>query len=283
MLFIDPAEPQILGDITTTDCFEALSLDNYRNSPPTNLNLSPTQYSRSKSNLDQVYISRLTKQQDRENILPNINKTKPIQQQQRFSLQRQNSCKDVPEKLPKTNSIKHSVSEANINKGSLSSRTSSTRKNSFSKPSRNSSSVPNVSKIPQVNGTTKQQYRNFNNPVDIYVKTKISPDESPSEENEFVPISVDKPVGLDLDDFLPKHHTILGYQQQMPNMSDAEVLNVVLVGHEPMLGILKARQRSLQIILAQYRNKDLKSALEIAISTGDNAVLIDILGVINNK
>lgn len=113
--FSDPAAPQILSNINS-DSFEALSLDNtvnnYRNSPPPAINTN--KYSRSKSNLDQVYVSRLVKQQNRENILPNINKTKPVA---KFALQRQSSCKDVPEVVPKTGSIKHSVSEANINNG----------------------------------------------------------------------------------------------------------------------------------------------------------------------
>lgn len=41
-----------------------------------------------------------------------------------------------------------------------------------------------------------------NRPVDLYVK-KLSPDEIPVEENEFVPSCIDRPVGVDFDDFLP--------------------------------------------------------------------------------
>jgi hypothetical protein len=127
----------------------------------------------------------------------------------RFYLQRQSSCKDVPESAPKNNSIiKHSVSEANISKTSMSSKSSS-RKNSFSRSSRNSS-VPNVSKIPmnsartEKNGPVKAPPSYITStPVDIYVNSKISLDSSPSEEVEFVPVSIDRPVGLDLDDFLP--------------------------------------------------------------------------------
>lgn len=85
---------------------------------------------------------------------------------------------------------------------------SASRKNSFSRPSRNSS-VPNVSKIPNLNSARTVE-RNItkslpvsNTPVDIYVSSKISPEERPAEEDEFVPVSIDKAVGLDLDDFLP--------------------------------------------------------------------------------
>ncbi|KAG5876724.1 hypothetical protein JTB14_015513 [Gonioctena quinquepunctata] len=277
---LDPSEPQVLGDIIT-DSFEALSLDNninnYKNSPP---QLNSNHYSRSKSNLDQVYNSR---QQNRENILPNINKTKPAP---KFALQRQSSCKDVPEKVPKASNIKHSVSEANINKGSVSSRNSS-RKNSFSKPSRNSS-VPNVSKIPNLNSARIIEKGPVKpialTPVDIYVNSRISPEERPIEEDEdFIPVSLDKPVGLDLDDFLPKNHNTTGFQQQLPDMSEAEVLGIVMRGHEPMMGILNTRQRSMKLVLAQYRSKDMKSAVEMALAMDEVAILVDILGVINNK
>lgn len=176
-------------------------------SPPSTY--TSTKYSRSKSNLDQVYVSRLTKQQDRENNISNINKNKNQQlSTPRFYLQRQSSCKDVPENTSKTSSIiKHSVSDANISKNSLSSRNSS-RKNSFSKPSRNSS-VPNVSKIPSARNIDKvvpvktQLSYITSTSEDGYVSSKLSPDSSPSEEVEFVPVSIDRPVGLDLDDFLP--------------------------------------------------------------------------------
>jgi hypothetical protein len=79
--YLDPSEPQILADITT-DNFEALSLDNNVNNYTAPPAVTSSQYSRSKSNLDQVYVSRLTKQQEnRENIVSNGNKNK-VQQQQ---------------------------------------------------------------------------------------------------------------------------------------------------------------------------------------------------------
>lgn len=131
---LDPAQPQILGDVFNSaiceDTFGALSLgndiNNYKNSF-TIRNNSPDTFNRSKSNLDQVYHSKLTKQQsNRENILPNVvnksTKTTVPNNVGRFALQRQSSCKDVPERGSKSvqtqaNSIKHSVSEVNINKG----------------------------------------------------------------------------------------------------------------------------------------------------------------------
>lgn len=129
MYFSDPSQPQIIVDVFNTnscdDTFGALSLDNdinnYKNSFKIQNNCSD--FNRSKSNLDQVYHSRLTKQQNnRENILLNNNKSTKMGNGGKFALQRQSSCKDVPEKGSKSvqtqaNSIKHSVSEVNINKG----------------------------------------------------------------------------------------------------------------------------------------------------------------------
>ncbi|XP_057657568.1 katanin p80 WD40 repeat-containing subunit B1 isoform X1 [Diorhabda carinulata] len=275
-------EPQILGNIIT-ESLEALSLDNdinnYKNS---NMQLTVNHYSRSKSNLDQVYENR--KQKDnRENILPNINKTK---QAAKFVLQRQSSCKDVPEKPPKTSTnIKHSVSEANINKGSQSSRTSF-RKNSFSKPSRNSTSVPNVSKIPNVNSARSAVVKSTTLPqVDIYVSSVSANYEERIVEDRdmFIPVSLDRPVGLDLDEFLPKNYNALGFQQQMPDMSEAEVLGVIMRSHEPVMDIINTRLRSLKLVLNQYRSRDMKTAVESALAMGDIAVLVDVLGVINTK
>ncbi|XP_050501448.1 katanin p80 WD40 repeat-containing subunit B1 isoform X2 [Diabrotica virgifera virgifera] len=278
----DILEPQILGSIIT-ESFEALSLDNdlnnYKNS---NIQLNTNHYSRSKSNLDQVYENR-QQRDNRENILPNINRSKPAA---KFGLHRQSSCKDVPEKPPKpTSNIKHSVSEANINKGSLSSRASS-RKNSFSKPSRNSTSVPNVSKVPNSNSARSSVVKSNTLPqVDIYVNSaRVSPEEpTGGDDNVFVPVSIDRPVGLDMDDFLPKNYTSPGFQQQLPDMSEAEVLGVIMRGHDPIMDILNTRKRSLRLVLTQYRSKDMKTAVESAVAMGDVAVLVDLLGVINTK
>lgn len=75
----------------------------------------------------------------------------------------------------------------------------------------------------------------------------------------------------------------MGFQQQLSDMSEAEVLGVIMRGHEPIMGILSTRQRSLKLVVAQYRSKDMKSAIETALVMEDISVLVDILGVIINK
>lgn len=75
----------------------------------------------------------------------------------------------------------------------------------------------------------------------------------------------------------------MGFQQELPDMSEAEVLGALMRGHEPMMAMLVTRQRSLKLVLAQYRSKDLKAAFESAVSFGDLSILVDLLGVLNSK
>lgn len=277
---LDPTEPQILAEIGS-ESLEALSLDdtincNHNSSLPL---FNSTPYSRSKSNLDQIFASPRS---DPEIVLPKINNVKQ-QLYQKFNLQRQNSCKDVPEKLPKNN-IKHSMSEATLNKSSVVALRNISRKNSFSKPTRNSS-VPNVSRIPTTAKQLEKSVPVKSQPVDIYVNnnnsTKVSPEGSLSDD--YLPTAVDKPVGLDMDDFLPKNHHRCSFDKQLPDMSEAEVLGVVMRGHEPMMAVLVARQRNLKIVIAQHKTKDVKSAIETAITLNDLSVIVDFLSVFNNK
>lgn len=168
----------------------------YNPPPPPQPVLSPTAYSRSKSNLDQIYYSHLGKQEQPPDIEKPTQKTQKVQ---KLSLQRQSSCKEVPEKMSKSNAIRHSVSEVNINKSTVPSRVSS-RKNSFSKGS--------LQKIPQ---TPLRAMDRTNIPVpfvsstpivDNYVSPKISP-VTPPEEDGFVPALPDEAYGLNINDFLP--------------------------------------------------------------------------------
>lgn len=167
--------------------------------------INSTPIARSQSNLDTVYKSRKLKLDSEEND-NNKNKT---QVGQKFQLQRQYSCKDVPEKLPKTNDngIKHSASEVSLN--NVKSRPNS-RKNSFSKPSRNTTNIPNVSRIPNllncktvenhVNANKNEVHRQSeNNTSSTYYHKSSDLEHKPS----LVKVPVDRPIGLDLEEFLP--------------------------------------------------------------------------------
>ncbi|XP_017774062.1 PREDICTED: katanin p80 WD40 repeat-containing subunit B1 [Nicrophorus vespilloides] len=279
---VDPTQPQVLGECMDKS-FEALSLDhsvNYRQASPPSTPSTPstlnTTYARSKSNLDQVY-NRNSK------LEPKPPLQVKVQPSTKFGLQRQSSCKesgDKPGALKSSGNIRHSVSDVNLNKN-LSARNNNSRKNSFSKPTvKITASVPNVSKIPRNNERPLRPVQIT--PVDVYVSPKISPDDEISTENQFIPISIDKPVGLPVDDFLPTQHSYR-HQQQLPDMSETEVLGVILKKHDPMLSVLITRQRNLKIVFAQYKNKDIKAALEAALMIKDQSVIIDLLTVLNTK
>lgn len=100
------------------------------------------------------------------------------------------------------------------------------------------------------------------------------------EGEDYIPMTSDKPSGLDLEDFLPKSYSTFGYQQTFPDMSEAEVLSSIMRGHESMMAVLTSRQRSLQIIYSLWHNKDLKAAVDSAVAMNDLAVVVDLLSVI---
>lgn len=192
------------------------------NSPPRSLTeklenpvITATPIARSQSNLDSVYKSRKLKlDSDIDN-----NKNKNTQIGQKYQLQRQYSCKDVPEKLPKNhdnNGIKHSASEINLNNIKQGNQTNQSRKNSFSKTSRNTLNIPNVSRIPNphaknndthtvVNSVKIEVHRTNNDLANLnsahhYHNIKSS---EPEKKASLVKVPVDKPIGLDLEEFLP--------------------------------------------------------------------------------
>ncbi|XP_022913549.1 katanin p80 WD40 repeat-containing subunit B1 [Onthophagus taurus] len=289
----DPTAPQILVNERWNNTEHPSSLDERINCVPfpKPVKNPPSPYTRSKSNLDQVYSTKIAKAEKDE-----VQTNKPkVQQAPKHAIQRQHSRGNAQEKTNNhrnNNAIKHSASDANISKSLSSARQNNhVRKNSFSKPNR-ILSVPNVtsSKIPLNSNRSEHNVPKSvpimqTQPIDIYVSPKSSPEESlqNNEFDDFIPVSIDKPVGLDLDDFLPKSARSFGMQQQLPDMSETEVLGVILGGHVPMLSVLKSRKRQLQIVLTQYHSKDMKSGVETALTFNDLALIIDLLGIINQK
>ena len=117
---------------------------------------------------------------------------------------------------------------------------------------------------------------------------QIRPNVDNTEKEEFVPMSADKPYGLDVETFLPNHYTrstAFGYPQVgvLNEMSEAEVLNSMMRGHESMMAVLTNRNRSLQIVYSLWHNKDLKAAVESAVAMNDLSVIVDLLGILTLK
>ncbi|XP_030028431.1 katanin p80 WD40 repeat-containing subunit B1 isoform X2 [Manduca sexta] len=111
--------------------------------------------------------------------------------------------------------------------------------------------------------------------------------EAADPEPEFIPYSTDRPVGLDLDEFLPRGlvggTARRGARGGGAEPSEQEVLGVMMRGHDSMMAVLTARQRALQIFHSVRVNKSLKAALESVIALEDTSVILDILNVMAHK
>lgn len=205
-------------------------------------------------------------------------------------LKRQISCRDnehgydsdYPVQI--NSSIRHSPSDPALNRPTTGQtrNTSSINKN-----------IINSGTLSARNNTTQFTRKNnrsstvqSNTKVDIRVSQLRAVNVDLNEKNDFVPISPDKPIGLDVDDFLTNSYcgtTRLGCSQGLPEMSEAEVINSMMRGHDSMMAVLTNRQRSLQIIYSLWHSKDMKSAIESAVAMNDLAVIVDLLGVLNLK
>ncbi|KFM69102.1 Katanin p80 WD40-containing subunit B1, partial [Stegodyphus mimosarum] len=102
---------------------------------------------------------------------------------------------------------------------------------------------------------------------------------------DYVPEQRDKPVGLDVDDFLPKSmQQFLGISQSVqPEVTEAEAMNVICREHQPLLMVFESRLKKIQIIIAVMKSKGIKTATENAVSMNDPAILVDFLSVITRR
>ncbi|KAK0159154.1 hypothetical protein PV328_010075 [Microctonus aethiopoides] len=202
-------------------------------------------------------------------------------------LKRQSSCRegsehgyesDFPVKI--NTNIKHSPSDPALNRPN----TGQTRSNSMS--ARNFiNSGPLSARNLAVNKKNNRAQVPPNPKVEMRIP-QLRPAVDPIDKDDFVPMLSDKPIGLDVDDFLPNSYagsTRLGCNQGMAEMSEAEVINSIMRGHDSMMVVLTNRQRSLQIIYSLWHNKDIKSAIDSAVVMNDQSVIVDLLGVLNLK
>ncbi|XP_032529980.2 katanin p80 WD40 repeat-containing subunit B1 isoform X1 [Danaus plexippus] len=132
----------------------------------------------------------------------------------------------------------------------------------------------------------------FTRPPSQIPRSRVEPPPPRSPEDrvpepEFVPYSIDRPVGLDLDEFLPRGACASGVGRgargHAAEPSEQEVLGVMMRGHDSMMTVLAARQRALQIFHSVRINKSLKSALDSVIALEDASVILDILNVMAHK
>ncbi|XP_033342320.1 katanin p80 isoform X5 [Megalopta genalis] len=206
-------------------------------------------------------------------------------------LKRQSSCKDGEQGYEsdypvQINSIRHSPSDPALNRpNSAQSRSTSLNRNfttSTSLSARNASTTTTFA----TKKSNKAQVPP-NPKVDVRA-SQLRPSVETTEKEEFVPMSADKPYGLDVETFLPNNFassTGFGYPQigVLNEMSEAEVLNSMMRGHESMMTVLTNRHRSLQITYSLMKHKDLKAAVESAVAMNDLSVIVDLLGILTVK
>ncbi|XP_076671456.1 katanin p80 isoform X4 [Andrena cerasifolii] len=184
-------------------------------------------------------------------------------------LKRQSSCRDGEQGYESDYPVQSTSLNRNFaTSTSLSARNASTATTFAAKKSNKAQVPPN----PKVDVRSAQ----------------IRPNVDNTEKEEFVPMSADKPYGLDVETFLPNHYTrstAFGYPQVgvLNEMSEAEVLNSMMRGHESMMAVLTNRNRSLQIVYSLWHNKDLKAAVESAVAMNDLSVIVDLLGILTLK
>ncbi|ODN03976.1 Katanin p80 WD40 repeat-containing subunit B1 [Orchesella cincta] len=108
-----------------------------------------------------------------------------------------------------------------------------------------------------------------------------SPERPLAHRYDFVPIPIDRPSGLAIDDFLPKKSAV-AYDGGIHavDVSEADVFTNLAREHQPILAVMATRQRNLRIIFNVWQTKDVKTAVEAAVNLHDIAVVVDLLGVL---
>ncbi|XP_021342965.1 katanin p80 WD40 repeat-containing subunit B1-like isoform X2 [Mizuhopecten yessoensis] len=127
-------------------------------------------------------------------------------------------------------------------------------------------SVPPVSKTPSAT------------PV---VKAVSNPTPKPNSTPAPPPKEPDPIAGIAAEDFLPK--SAYGGSTPSGEPNEEEVLSAVLKGHGAMAQVMSGRSKNIQIVRAMWTSGNTKTAVDSAISMNDQAVLVDLLNVLNLK
>lgn len=200
-------------------------------------------------------------------------------------LKRQSSCRDSEQGYESdfpvqiNTNIRHSPSDPALNRPN----TGQTRSNSMARNFINSGPL-SARNLPAKKNNRAQVPPNPK--VEIRIPQLRPTVVESTEKDDLVPMIPDKSIGLDVEDFLPNSYSgigRLGGREGFAEMSEAEVINSMMRGHDSMMAVLTNRQRSLQIIYSLWHNKDIKSAIDSAVAMNDLSVIVDLLGVLNLK
>ncbi|XP_013387061.1 katanin p80 WD40 repeat-containing subunit B1 isoform X1 [Lingula anatina] len=97
-----------------------------------------------------------------------------------------------------------------------------------------------------------------------------------------IPSQREQPVGLAVEDFLPKRGVpVVNEGQSYPsNMSEAEAISTIMKGHDAMVAVMSSRTKNLSIVRALWTGGNMKTALDSAVNMNDQAVIVDLLNVL---
>ncbi|XP_070574118.1 katanin p80 WD40 repeat-containing subunit B1-like [Ptychodera flava] len=104
-----------------------------------------------------------------------------------------------------------------------------------------------------------------------------------------VPSDRNKPVGLDMNAFLPKqpqpYHAAarpsagVNDVPSQPEITENEVLGAIEKGHNSMCAVMNSRYKNLDVVRSIWSTGETKTAVESAINMNDLAVTVDLLNV----
>eukprot|EP00730_Choanoeca_flexa_P016469 TRINITY_DN7786_c0_g1_i1.p1 TRINITY_DN7786_c0_g1~~TRINITY_DN7786_c0_g1_i1.p1 ORF type:complete len:709 (+),score=84.60 TRINITY_DN7786_c0_g1_i1:76-2202(+) len=100
------------------------------------------------------------------------------------------------------------------------------------------------------------------------------------EDNLVIPSTRDKPLDLDVGEFLP---TPLQQGEGHHEPSQDEVLASLRSGHGSMVTVMSTRLRNIQVLHKIWSKGEHRKALEQLVDSEDNAALVDVLGVMMSK
>lgn len=90
---------------------------------------------------------------------------------------------------------------------------------------------------------------------------------SASRGTPVIPAQRDKPVGLDMEAFLPPNAA--DFAEVRGGVGDAEILESIETGHASMIRVLTARLRNTQIVRARWEGGDARAAVDTLITLAD--------------
>ncbi|XP_038160429.1 katanin p80 WD40 repeat-containing subunit B1 isoform X2 [Cyprinodon tularosa] len=130
------------------------------------------------------------------------------------------------------------------------------------------SSTPAQRVEPKVNSSAK--------PCNPAPSSQLAPPPQAVQQQRMIPGIRNKPLGLNVADFLPSTAS-----HQGGALSDDDVLSQISKGHNTMSVILSSRHKNLQTVRSTWAREGVKNAMDAAVSMNDLSITVDVLNILN--